>query len=39
MTSRVTLISPATSPSLRRARFDDGDSIDAGGAARARAAA
>ncbi|MGW5097607.1 histidine phosphatase family protein [Streptomyces nodosus] len=39
MTSRVTLVSPATSPSLRRARFDDGDSIDARGAARARAAA
>lgn len=39
MTSRVTLISPATTPSLRRARFDDGDSLDAGGAARAGAAA
>ncbi|PZH10109.1 histidine phosphatase family protein [Streptomyces sp. NTH33] len=39
MTSRVTLISAATTPSLRRARFDDGDSLDAGGAARARAAA
>ncbi|WP_073950497.1 histidine phosphatase family protein [Streptomyces kebangsaanensis] len=39
MTSRVTLISPATTPSLRRARFDDGDSLDADGAARARAAA
>lgn len=39
MTSRVTLVSPATTPSLRRARFDAGDSLDAGGAARARAAA
>ncbi|MER6124129.1 histidine phosphatase family protein [Streptomyces sp. NPDC001795] len=39
MTSRVTFISPATSPSLRRARFDDGDSIDDIGAARTRAAA
>ncbi|WP_406143427.1 histidine phosphatase family protein [Streptomyces sp. NBC_01012] len=39
MTSRVTLISPAMNASLRRARFDDGASIDAEGAARARAAA
>ncbi|MGW5129048.1 histidine phosphatase family protein [Streptomyces sp. NPDC004069] len=39
MTSRVLLVSPATSPSLRQARFDDGDAIDAGGAAGARSAA
>ncbi|MEV6833042.1 histidine phosphatase family protein [Streptomyces sp. NPDC051133] len=39
MTSRVTFVSPATSPSLRQARFYDGDSIDEIGAARARAAA
>lgn len=39
MTSRVTLISPATTPSLRRARFDDGDSIEDSAAARAGAAA
>ncbi|MGW1894130.1 histidine phosphatase family protein [Streptomyces sp. NPDC002004] len=39
MTSRVTLISPATTPSLRAARFDDGDSLDASGTAQARAAA
>ncbi|WP_225075832.1 MULTISPECIES: histidine phosphatase family protein [unclassified Streptomyces] len=39
MTSRVTLVSPATSPSLRQARFDDGDSIDDGGTTRARSAA
>ncbi|MEU9291722.1 histidine phosphatase family protein [Streptomyces sp. NPDC048275] len=39
MTSRVTFISPATSRSLRQARFDDGGSIDDAGAARARAAA
>ncbi|WP_225830442.1 histidine phosphatase family protein [Streptomyces sp. NK08204] len=39
MTSRVTLISPATTPSLRRARFDDGDSLDDGAAAQAAAAA
>uniref|UniRef100_A0AAU3GL10 Histidine phosphatase family protein n=1 Tax=Streptomyces sp. NBC_01401 TaxID=2903854 RepID=A0AAU3GL10_9ACTN len=39
MTSRVTFISPAMNASLRRARFDDGASIDAEGAARARAAA
>ncbi|MET9117937.1 histidine phosphatase family protein [Streptomyces longwoodensis] len=38
MTSRVSLVSPATSPSLRRARFYDGDPIDASGAARAREA-
>ncbi|MFG2948068.1 histidine phosphatase family protein [Streptomyces adustus] len=39
MTSRVTFITPATSPSMRRARFDDGDPIDDHGVARARAAA
>ncbi|WP_432019507.1 histidine phosphatase family protein [Streptomyces sp. 1222.5] len=39
MTSRVTLVSPATSPSMRRARFDDGDSLDEAGAAGARSAA
>ncbi|MEV6117496.1 histidine phosphatase family protein [Streptomyces sp. NPDC052109] len=39
MTSRVLLVSAATSASLRQARFDDGGSIDDGGAARARAAA
>ncbi|MET8684540.1 histidine phosphatase family protein [Streptomyces sp. NPDC004732] len=39
MTSRVTLISPATSRSLREARFDDGSLLDAQGAARAQAAA
>lgn len=40
MTSRVTLISPAMSHSLRQARFDDGTtSLDDGGTARARAAA
>ncbi|EST35540.1 histidine phosphatase family protein [Streptomyces roseochromogenus] len=39
MTSRVTLVSPATSPSLRQARFYDGGSIDGIGAARARTAA
>ncbi|MFJ9818404.1 histidine phosphatase family protein [Streptomyces sp. NPDC101151] len=39
MTSRVTLISPATTPSLRRARFDDGDSIEESAGARARSAA
>ncbi|WP_053657558.1 histidine phosphatase family protein [Streptomyces sp. MMG1121] len=39
MTSRVTFVSPATSPSLRQARFYDGDSVDDGGAARAREAA
>ncbi|MFE4256149.1 histidine phosphatase family protein [Streptomyces sp. NPDC056910] len=39
MTSRVTLISAATSRALREARFDDGCSLDASAAARARAAA
>lgn len=39
MTSRLVLVSPATGPSLREARFDDGASLDEGGAARARAAA
>jgi broad specificity phosphatase PhoE len=39
VTSRVTLVSPATSPSLRRARFYDGDPIDDIGASRAREAA
>jgi broad specificity phosphatase PhoE len=39
VTSRVLLVSPATSASLRQARFDDGGSIDDVGAARARAAA
>lgn len=39
MTSRVTFVSPATSPSLRQARFYDGDSVDDAGAARARSAA
>ncbi|MGI5441156.1 histidine phosphatase family protein [Streptomyces shenzhenensis] len=39
MTSRVFLVSPAMSASLRRARFDDGGPIDDGGARRARAAA
>ncbi|MGN5377145.1 histidine phosphatase family protein [Streptomyces lasalocidi] len=39
MTSRVTFVSPATSPSLRQARFYDGDPIDDIGAARAREAA
>ncbi|OLZ74145.1 histidine phosphatase family protein [Streptomyces sp. IMTB 2501] len=39
MTSRVTLVSPAMSPSLRQARFYDGDSVDDLGAACARAAA
>ncbi|MET8446820.1 histidine phosphatase family protein [Streptomyces sp. NPDC005209] len=39
MTSRVTLISPAMTPSLRGARFDDGDSIEDSAAARAGAAA
>ncbi|MFF0160621.1 histidine phosphatase family protein [Streptomyces sp. NPDC005263] len=37
MTSRVTFVSPAMSASMRQARFDDGGSIDTGGAARARA--
>ncbi|TWV58764.1 histidine phosphatase family protein [Streptomyces misionensis] len=39
MTSRVLLVSPASGESLRQARFDDGGPLDAGGAARARAAA
>ncbi|MEU7055966.1 histidine phosphatase family protein [Streptomyces sp. NPDC046197] len=39
MTSRVTFVSPATSPSLRQARFYGGDSIDDVGAAHARSAA
>ncbi|MGW0996983.1 histidine phosphatase family protein [Streptomyces sp. NPDC002520] len=39
MTSRVTLISPAITPSLRRARFDDGDSIEDSAAVRAGSAA
>ncbi|MFD6290080.1 histidine phosphatase family protein [Streptomyces sp. NPDC060205] len=38
MTHRVTFVSPAMSSSLRRARFDDGSPLDAGGEARARAA-
>lgn len=39
MTSRVTLISPALSPALRQARFDDGCPLDPAGAVRARSAA
>ncbi|MFE5400353.1 histidine phosphatase family protein [Streptomyces sp. NPDC056580] len=39
MTTRVTLISPAMNPAVREARFDDGCSLDAAGAARARSAA
>ncbi|MEV5149839.1 histidine phosphatase family protein [Streptomyces sp. NPDC052727] len=39
MTSRVLLVSPAMSASLRQARFDDGGSLDDSGAARARSAA
>ncbi|MGV9423235.1 histidine phosphatase family protein [Streptomyces sp. NPDC003656] len=40
MTSRVLLVSPASSPALRQARFYDGlGALDASGAARARAAA
>ena len=39
MTTRVTFVSPAMSPSLRQARFYDGDTIEAGGAARAKAVA
>ncbi|MEU6593960.1 histidine phosphatase family protein [Streptomyces sp. NPDC046881] len=39
MTSRVLLVTPAMSVSLRQARFDDGASLDDGGAARARSAA
>ncbi len=37
MTCRVQLVSPATSPSLREARFYDGEAIDGAGRARARA--
>ncbi|MFG3009671.1 histidine phosphatase family protein [Streptomyces cinerochromogenes] len=39
MTSRVLFVSSALSGSPRQARFDDGGSLDEGGAARARAAA
>ncbi|KND36995.1 histidine phosphatase family protein [Streptomyces acidiscabies] len=39
MTHRLLLIAPALSPSLRAARFDDGDSLDAAGLRAARAAA
>ncbi|MDF3300266.1 histidine phosphatase family protein [Streptomyces tropicalis] len=39
MTSRVVLVSPALGPSQRRARFYDGDPLDASGAAEAGAAA
>ncbi|MFF4660578.1 histidine phosphatase family protein [Streptomyces sp. NPDC001381] len=39
MTSRVSFVSPAMNASARQVRFDDGGSIDAGGRARARAAA
>jgi broad specificity phosphatase PhoE len=39
LTSRVLLVSAAMSVSARQARFDDGGSLDDGGAARARAAA
>ncbi|WP_330348054.1 histidine phosphatase family protein [Streptomyces sp. NBC_00582] len=39
MTSRVSFVPPAMNTSLRLARFDDGCSLDAGGEARARAAA
>ncbi|MFF8732344.1 histidine phosphatase family protein [Streptomyces sp. NPDC015171] len=39
MTSRVLLVSPAMSASLRRARFDDGGGLDEGGAAAARSMA
>ncbi|MER6031368.1 histidine phosphatase family protein [Streptomyces sp. NPDC001851] len=38
MSNRLTFVSPATSPSLRRARFYDGESIDGIGVARAREA-
>ncbi|WP_328752798.1 histidine phosphatase family protein [Streptomyces sp. NBC_00285] len=39
MTHRVTLVSPATNPSLRQARFDDGTtSLDNSGALQARSA-
>ncbi|MFJ3640001.1 histidine phosphatase family protein [Streptomyces sp. NPDC090108] len=39
MTARVVLISPATSPALREARFGDDGPVDERGAERARAAA
>jgi len=39
VTSRLFFISPAVSASLRQARFDDGGSIDDGGAEQARSAA
>ncbi|MET8635991.1 histidine phosphatase family protein [Streptomyces sp. NPDC004096] len=39
MTSRLFFVSPAMSASLRQARFDDGCSIDDGGAEQARSAA
>ncbi|MEU2914307.1 histidine phosphatase family protein [Streptomyces massasporeus] len=39
MTSRVVLVSPATSQSLRQARFDDGGSLDTDGRACASAVA
>jgi broad specificity phosphatase PhoE len=39
MTCRVQLVTPATSPSLREARFHDGDAVDDVGWERARAAA
>ncbi|MFJ2771052.1 histidine phosphatase family protein [Streptomyces sp. NPDC087300] len=39
MTSRVLLVSPALTASLRQARFDDGASLDERGRADARAAA
>lgn len=39
MTARVMLVSPCANPALRRARFDDGGSLDAAGLRRARAAA
>ncbi|MEV3855582.1 histidine phosphatase family protein [Streptomyces sp. NPDC050095] len=39
MTTRLLLLTPARTASLRRAVFDDGDPLDEGGAARARAAA
>ncbi|MER6530154.1 histidine phosphatase family protein [Streptomyces sp. NPDC001508] len=39
MTSRVFLVSPAMSVSLRQARFDDGAPIEESGARRARSAA
>ncbi|GEB52755.1 MULTISPECIES: histidine phosphatase family protein [Streptomyces] len=39
MTSRVSLVAPAMSASLRAARFDDDGPLEPGGAARARAMA